>query len=110
MTKDTTWLKLPLGLLQEELSLSTKVIYAYMLWRYVFFRAKAGGTYFESQDTIAKACSVSRKTVNEGIQSLSCAGLLTYKKSTSQSHTYILHDKFGVYTIIAGQDVDEDVF
>ena len=66
--QEKPWLKLPLELLQEkELSLSAKVIYVYMLWRYTFFVKERQGLYFESQETVASACGVSRKTVNESI-------------------------------------------
>ena len=96
--QDTTWFKLPVKLLQqEELSLSAKVIYSYMLWRYNFFK-KDNKQYFESQETVAQVCDVSRKTANEGIQKLCSLGWITAKKSTMQTSTYTVKDVFGVYT------------
>lgn len=91
------WLKLPLGLLQhKELSLSTKVIYVYMLWRFQFFAKVQKASYFEAQETIADATGVSRKTVNESIQQLSKLGFVSYKK-TKQSSVYEVNDVYQIY-------------
>lgn len=91
------WLKLPLGLLQhKELSLSAKVIYVYMLWRFQFFAKVQKASYFEAQETIADATCVSRKTVNESIQQLSKLGFVSYKK-TKQSSIYEVKDVYQIY-------------
>lgn len=91
------WLKLPLELLQhKELSLSAKVVYVYMLWRYQFFTKTQRASYFESQDTIAEAVGVSRKTVNESVQQLAKLGFVSYKK-TKQSSTYEVKDVYRIY-------------
>lgn len=91
------WLKLPLGLLQhKELSLSAKVIYVYMLWRFQFFTRAQKASYFEAQETIADATGVSRKTVNESIQQLSKLGFVSYKK-TKQSSVYEIKDVYHIY-------------
>ncbi len=81
-SKDTGWLRLPLVLLQQkELSLSAKVVYSYMLQRFMFFVKAQEGVYFESQETIAASCGVSRKTVNESLR-----GLIRYRqRKTSYS-------------------------
>lgn len=96
--QEKPWLKLPLDLLQEkELSLSAKVIYVYMLWRYTFFVKERQGLYFESQETVASACGVSRKTVNESVQKLSSLGWMSYKKNSNATSTYTVKDVFNLY-------------
>ena len=95
--KEQQWLKLPLGLLSnEELNLSAKLIYAYMLWRFQFFTKTQKASYFEAQETIADAIGVSRKTVNESIQQLSKIGFVSYKK-TKQSSVYEVKDVYRIY-------------
>lgn len=105
--KQSAWMKMPMELLQKELSLSTKIVYAYMLWRYTFFIRDKKGTYFESQDSIAEACSLSRKTVNESIQGLVKIGWLTSEKSTMQSCRYTVKDVFDLYTTKQEQEESE---
>lgn len=91
------WLKLPLGLLKhKELSLSAKMIYVYMLWRFQFFTKTQKASYFEAQETIADVTGVSRKTVNESIQQLSKIGFVSYKK-TKQSSVYEVKDVYRIY-------------
>lgn len=97
MKKSQSWLKLPLELLQkEDLSMSAKVVYIYMLWRFQFFNSNKA-KYFESQDTIAQACGVSRKTVNESIHKLVELGWMTCTRSTLPSSLYEVKDVFLVY-------------
>ena len=97
-SKDTTWLRLPLVLLQQkELSLSAKVIYSYMLQRFMFFVKAQEGVYFESQETIAASCGVSRKTVNESIQSLVALKYISYTKNNKGTCSYVVKDTFKVY-------------
>lgn len=92
------WLKLPLGLLHhKELSLSAKLIYVYMLWRFQFFTKVQKASYFEAQETIADATGVSRKTVNESIQALAKLGFVSYKK-TKQSSVYEVKDTYKIYS------------
>ena len=112
MKKESTWLKLPLELLQhKQTSLSTKIIYTYMLWRYQFFSVK-GSKYFEAQDTIATMCNVSRKTVNESIQKLSSLGWVVCTRSTLPSSLYEVKDVYGLYNKreVQGGDVFEEPF
>lgn len=117
MQNKQPWLKLPIELLQkDDLSLSTKIIYAYMLWRYSFFKKAHGGVYFESQDTIGTSCGVSRKTTNEAVQRLSAIGWVASKKNSHSTSTYVVKDVFGLYEGSSKNscsdviDYDEDVF
>lgn len=90
-------LRMPLKLLQNtELSISAKVVYTYMLWRFKN-SVKQQGCYSESQAAIAGACDMSRKTVNESIQKLMQMKWLTQAKFERQSSFYEVDDIFNLY-------------
>lgn len=101
MTKKIpAWFRIPLELAsRKDLSSNTKLVYAYMLWRYQFFVDNLDKEYFESQDSIAAALDITRKTVNVAITSLCNAGLLqiTEKKKKTGPVVNNYYQVFDVY-------------
>ena len=96
--KDDTWIRIPTKLLcSDKVSTSAKIVYSYMLCKHQYFKS-LGKTYFESQDSIAGACSLSRKTVNESISALQKLGYLVAVQKTKTSLHYNVKDVFDVYT------------
>ena len=90
-------LRMPLELLKNtELSISAKVVYTYMLWRFKH-SVPQQGYYSESQADIAGACDMSRKTVNESIQKLMQIKWLSQTKFERQSSFYEVEDVFSLY-------------
>lgn len=90
-------LRMPLNLLQDkELSISAKMVYTYMLWKYKH-SVKQHGYYSESQAQIAVACDMSRKTVNESIQALEGKKWVTQTKFERQNSFYEVYDVFCLY-------------
>jgi len=97
MQKTSTWFRLPAELLcNKELSTSTKIVYCYMLSRYQYF-SRTRKNYFESQESIAKACALSRKTVNEAISELQKNSYIEVNMKSKTTLHYVLRDCFGVY-------------
>lgn len=102
MTKPSPWFRIPVALmLRDDLSSNSKLVYAYMLWKYEFFRS-TGKDYFESQTTIASHLDISRWTVNQSIAQLQEMNLLKSrrKKGDTQGSAciYTLPDPYGVYS------------
>jgi len=67
-----------------------------MLSRYQYF-SKTKKNYFESQESIAKACALSRKTVNESISELQKRKYIEVNMKSKTTLYYVLKDCFGVY-------------
>jgi hypothetical protein len=96
--KNETWLRIPTALLcSKGMSTSTKLVYCYMLSKWFYFN-KASKDYFESQESIASACNLSRKTTNECIASLQQKDYLDVVSKSKTTLHYVLKDKFDVYT------------
>jgi len=72
-----SFIKLPSDVLScNTLSITEKVIYAYMLDRQNVFKHN----HFESQDTIASSLCISRKTVHRALQKLIKLGVVKARK------------------------------
>lgn len=96
--KDDTWIRIPTKLLcSDNVSTSAKIVYSYMLSKYWYFKS-LGKLYFESQESIAQACGLSRKTVNESISALQKVGYLVAVQKTKTTLHYDVKDVFDVYT------------
>jgi len=96
--KDDTWIRIPTKLLcSDKVSTSAKVVYSYMLCKHQYFKS-SGNVYFESQESIAESCSLSRKTVNESISALQKIGYLVAVQRTKTTLHYNVKDAFDVYT------------
>lgn len=79
-------------------TLYDKIVYCYIL-HYHRIYSEAGGTMYESQDSIADNLGIDRKTVNRSIKKLCGLGLLTknvkieVKGNTKRKHaTYVPYD------------------
>lgn len=96
--KDDAWIRIPIKLLaSEHLSTSAKVVYCYMISKDFYFK-KSTKPYFESQESIACACNLSRKTVNECITALQKVKYLTVVQKTQTTLHYSVKDVFNVYS------------
>jgi len=99
--KKTPWLRIPAALLlRDDLSSTSKLVYAYMLWKYQFFKSSKKD-YFESQTAIGLHLDISRWTVNQCIAELNKLGLLTSKRKAGNTAgstcIYTLPDIYGMY-------------
>jgi DNA replication protein DnaD len=63
-------------LLHPEITGNMIKVFAYMKFRYQFFVIKKKKQYFESLDTIANAVSISKRTVNDCVNSLESFGFI----------------------------------
>lgn len=92
----TTWYRMPKGMKEKEFTPSTRLVYAYMLWRFTFFQ-QGKQPYFEGQDTIAKELGLSRKTVNLSVSLLETKKMLYLVKKEGKSHSYVVNDVYRLY-------------
>ena len=97
MVKKGMWCKMPLELLEKDVALSVKVVYIYMLARSRFFEGQ-GLDYFESQEAIARATGLTRKTVNLSIQEMQKMQWVELTKSDSRGNSYTIKDVYAIYS------------
>lgn len=102
MTHSNIWYKLPSELVKrDDLSLSDKFVYTYMLYRYSFFVLSQKKSYYESQETIASALNLSKRTVATAIKNLTKVGLvrITEKTFTGSvcTNKYYVDDLYKIY-------------
>lgn len=84
-------------LVKIELNSSSKVLYQYMLDRYLFFKGN-GKFFFDNQDTLAEAVGLSVRSIVDIIKKFVSVGLVskTVKPQVGAIHSnaYIVHDIF----------------
>lgn len=102
MTHSNIWYKLPAELVKrDDLSLSDKFVYTYMLYRYSFFVLNQKKSYYESQETIASALNLSKRTVATTVKNLIRVGLvrITEKTFTGSvcTNKYYVDDLYKIY-------------
>ena len=108
--KKVQWFRYPAEVLMyDDLGSSAKLIYCFMLWRFMFFKRVLQQPYCESQDNLAKQVGVSRKTVNESVIELEKIGWLSVEKFKIAAHVsiniYTVKDVFGAYPSEISEDV-----
>ncbi|ANA49240.1 hypothetical protein PMW_115 [Pseudomonas phage phiPMW] len=60
---------------------AAKIIYTYMLHRFMFHVVKEGREYFESQSTIGEQCGLDTKTVQRQLKVLVTHGVIASEKA-----------------------------
>lgn len=100
-SQNSPWFRIPIALMQrDDLSSNSKLVYAYMLWKYQFFKSSSKD-YFESQTTIAAQLDISRWTVNQSIAQLQELNLLSSRRKAGDTSgspcIYTVPDVYGTY-------------
>lgn len=77
-----------------------KLIYLYLKDRWEFFTLQEGKEYYENQDTIAEACGVSRKKVNNVIGKFIKEGVIEAHKVKVDSGVSLVYDVINPLTVV----------
>lgn len=99
-----TWIRSSHELLKrKDLTGNAKLVYTYMLDRYMFFTSLEK-EYYENMQAIGDALGMQRRTVGDSIKALEDVGLLRiFKKNVYNtarsvvSHSYHVRDMYGLY-------------
>ena len=99
-----TWIRSSHELLKrKDLTGNAKLVYTYMLDRYMFFTSLEK-EYYENMQDIGEELGIARKTVNDAIKALEEAQMLVifkkklYEKDKSVvSHSYVVKDIYNLY-------------
>lgn len=90
-----------------ELDASHKLVYSYMHSKYCYMKSM-NQEYFESQESIAKECGLSLRTVSTKVKELKNVGVIVVTKdkcaSGYQKNVYVVNDMWGSKFILT--DVD----
>lgn len=83
--------------IQVELNGNMKILYRYMLDRFLFFKS-LGNEFYDNQDELAYNLAMSKRTIVSLIKSLLDVGLVEKKTArysgVNNSNSYIIHDMF----------------
>lgn len=109
---DSSYEKLPKSLRKStELTAYQKLLYVYMLDKYMFFASK-GQEFYESGETLAQEIGATRKTVQNCIDALIEKGMLKkttrQKKGVIQECSYVVPDVYGVFSNRSTQPQEEE--
>lgn len=109
---DSSYEKLPKALRRStELTAYQKLLYVYMLDKYMFFASK-GQEFYESGETLAQEIGATRKTVQNCIDALIERGMLKkttrQKKGVIQECSYVVPDVYGVFSRKGTQTQEEE--
>lgn len=110
---DSSYEKLPKSLRRStELTPYQKLLYVYMLDKYMFFSSR-GQEFYESGETLAQEIGATRKTVQNCIEALIEKGML--KKTTRQKRgviqecSYVVPDVYGIFSKKASVEHSEEL-
>ena len=102
MTKQTnTWVKTPKSLMSaKDITPGEKLVYAHMLSQYTFFRNQ-GKPYKESQESIAEACGMSKRSVVNAVAQLQEKDMLCIVERLKVrggmvNNVYTVQDTYGI--------------
>lgn len=84
----TTGFVSPVSRQEVKLTLTDKVLYSYIKNRFDFF-TKDGKLYFDTQQSIAEACSLDIKTVGNSIRKFTKEGLTDVQKRPTLGGKYL---------------------
>lgn len=92
-----------------ELTGNQKILYTYMLDKYMFFSSR-GQEFYESGETLAHEIGIARSNLKSCLATLIKAGLVhkntRKKKGAMLECVYTVEDKFGLFTPKPLQEVD----
>jgi hypothetical protein len=90
-----------------ELDASHKLVYSYMHSKYCYMKS-TNQEYFESQESIAKECGLSLRTVSTKVKELKNIGVIVVTKdkcaSCYQKNVYVVNDMWGSKFILTDAD------
>ena len=92
-----------------ELTGNQKILYTYMLDKYMFFSSR-GQEFYESGETLAHEIGIARSNLKSCLATLIKAGLVhkstRKKKGAMLECIYTVEDKFGLYSPKPLQEID----
>ena len=99
-----TWIRSSHELLKrKDLTANAKLVYTYMLDRYLFFTSLEK-EYYENMQDIGDALGIQRRTVSDSIKTLEEVGLIRVLKKKIHntersvvSHSYNVRDMYNLY-------------
>jgi len=99
-----TWIRSSHELLKrKDLTANAKLVYTYMLDRYLFFTSLEK-EYYENMQDIGDALGIQRRTVGDSIKTLEELGLIRVLKKKVHntersvvSHSYHVRDMYGIH-------------
>ena len=106
--------KLPKALIRStELTMLQKVLYTYMLDKFMFFSSR-GQEFYESLDTLGEELGVNRTTIHRGLEGLIQIGyvkkITRKKKGAFLECVYEVKDIYGVFTQKASSQEEPEPF
>lgn len=104
MTTQTTkhkYFRLSLEMLQQGFSVNHTALHGYMLNRFIFFKQQ-NQEYFESQEVLADALQISKRTVAtllSDLQEKEYIKVVLVRKGKSFINVYTIYDKHNLYEV-----------